>query len=403
MRLVVLSHKPCWPHPVAPSGYATDGGFPYQMAALSQLFSHTRVLVPVTRRPGTAGEIAISGHNVSVVPLHQRFGTGLASKISFFPWLLRNIRVCLREVRAADAVHAPIPGDIGTVGMLIAWALRKPLFVRHCGNWLRPRTIAEKFWRWFMERYAGGRNVMLATGGAAEPPSRSNPNVHWIFSSSLTRDELQAYATLRSYPRDQVRLVIVARQEPAKGAGRIIRSLPLLVSTFPSITLEIVGLGSGIPEFKRITQELGIVDRVIFAGKLNHEQVMERLRHADLFVFPTTSSDGFPKAVLEGLASGLPVVATRVSVLPQLLERGCGVIIDDASPQSVAQGIRDVLVSPETYETMSRQAISTARQYSLEAWRDTIGAHLTKAWGPLKSRDEAGNLKPENVLESVSP
>jgi len=356
------------------------------MKALSELFDETRLLVPVKPHVGTKGEMLLAGHNLSVVPLSGRSGTGLFSKLSFIPWLLRNAPTMIPELRSADAIHAPIPGDVGTVGLLLGWLFRKPLFVRHCGNWLRPKTPAEKFWRWFMESTAGGRNVMLATGGAAEPPSRKNPNVRWIFSTSLTQKELSKYASSRSYPsHGQLRLIIVARQEKAKGAGVVIRCLPLLARRFPNLALDIVGEGSAIPGFKQLASEIGVQSRVHFPGKLNHEQVMQRLREAHLFIFPTTSSDGFPKAVLEGLASGLPVVATRISVLPQLLGNGCGVLVDDVTPESVAQGIEQALRDATTYEAMSRQAIDTARQYSLESWRDTIGGYLSTAWGPLKS------------------
>jgi len=159
-----------------------------------------------------------------------------------------------------------------------------------------------------------------------------------------------------------------------------------------------VGNGSATPDFKRLTAELKVGDRVTFTGQLTHSQVLERLSAASVFVFPTTSSDGFPKAVLEGLASGLPVVATRVSVLPQLLGKGCGILIDEATPEAVAQGIRKVLASADTYENMSRSAIETARQYSLESWRDTIGGYLEEAWGPLK-KVESRKQKAESKNE----
>ncbi len=410
MKLVVFSHKPCWPSASSPSGYATDGGFPFQMQALAELFDETRLVLPYTGNGNRLGELPLCGHVMTIVPLSIRSGQGFSSKLSFFPWLLLNLRTLLRELRAADAVHAPIPGDVGTVGMLLAWLWRKPLFVRHCGNWLRPTTVAEKFWRWFMERTAGGRNVMLATGGTEAPPSIRNAKVRWIFATSLNQLELSAYGCPRRCPfrpsagvsstlekvcgrmtaggrpgeaGKPLRLVIVARQESAKGAGIVIRALPLLAQRFPGVRLQIVGDGSAIPTFKQMAASLGVVERVEFTGKLNHEQVMKQLQAAHLFVFPTTSSDGFPKAVLEALASGLPVVATRVSVLPQLLGNGCGVLIDDATPQAVTLGIEQALESSAHYEGMSNRATEAARAYSLEAWRDSIGEHLTAAWGTL--------------------
>ena len=250
MKLVV-PHKPCWPCTASPTGYATDGGFPLQLAAIAELFDETVLLVPCYPRSNGAGEISLQGHNMHVVPLSPRHGAGLYSKLNFLPWLVRNSSTIWRELRRADGVHAPIPGDVGTVGMLGAWLFHKSLFVRHCGNWLLPVTLAEKFCRWFMETFAGGRNVMLATGGAVEPPSRKNPKIQWIFSSSLTKNELAGQARSRQHPPNgQLRLIHVARQEKAKGAGTVIQSLPLLSKNFPDVSLEIVGEGTAIPGFK---------------------------------------------------------------------------------------------------------------------------------------------------------
>jgi hypothetical protein len=137
VKLAVFSHKPCWRAAGAPAGIATDGGFPFQMQGLSELFDETRLLIPIRKQASSKGEIPLAGHNLTVVPLTGRSGTGLTSKLSFIPWLLRNAATIVRELKSADAVHAPIPGDVGTVGMLLAWIFRKPLFVRHCGNWLR--------------------------------------------------------------------------------------------------------------------------------------------------------------------------------------------------------------------------------------------------------------------------
>src|SRR5438067_3187485 len=228
MKLAVFSHKICWPDQTSPTGYTTDGGFPFHMRAISQIFEQTAVVVPI--RYDSKGQGApLDGRGMKIVPLTLPSGKGMRRKLSMMPWLLRNGVAIVREVSRADAVHAPIPGDIGTIGMLVAFAMRKPLFVRHCGNWLEPRTAAERFWRWFMERFAGNRNVMLATGGAAEPPSRTNSYVRWIFSSSLWRKDLEGRAPRHVCAGDPVRLVIVCRQEAPKGTGTAIRSLALLL------------------------------------------------------------------------------------------------------------------------------------------------------------------------------
>jgi glycosyltransferase involved in cell wall biosynthesis len=380
MRLLVVSYKTCWPHRAAPSGYATDGGFPLQMQALAELFDATTLLLPCTKEQRAAGETALHGHNLSVVPLPPLTGRDLRRKLNFPFWLLRNLPLFIGEMRRADAVHAPIPGDVGTIGILLALALRKPLFVRHCGNWLAPRTIAERFWKWLLEFIAGGRNVCLATGGAAHPPAR-NPNIKWIFATTLTTPELVAYAQPRQLvPTRPPRLIIVCRQEHLKGTSLLIETLPLLATQFPGINCDVVGNGTALDDFKERAQQLRLDDQVTFHGQCNHERVMQLLRNADLFCFPTAASEGFPKAVLEALACGLPVITTPVSVLPQLLAHGGGVLLNERTPQALVAAVTETLCNADRYRAMSEQALLTAREYSLERWRDVIGAQLQSAW-----------------------
>jgi glycosyltransferase involved in cell wall biosynthesis len=298
------------------------------------------------------------------------------------PWLVRNTGTVLREVRRADAVHAPIPADIGSIGMLLAFLLRKPLLVRYCGNWQAQRTLAERLSKRFMEFAAGERNVMLATGGAAEPPSRRNPRIRWIFSTTLTERELESCAGARELRRYGHRLITVCRQEPGKNTDLLIDALQMVLRTLPGTALDVVGDGASVPELKRQASALGIDDRVVFHGKVNHSAVMRLLCAADLFVYPT-ASEGFPKAVLEALASGLPVVTTPVSVLPSLVGRGCGVLLRNPDAAALASAVFDCLSDAERYRAMSENAVRRAREYSLESWRDTIGAMLRQAWGPL--------------------
>lgn len=387
MRLAVVSHKVCWPSGSSPSGWATDGGFPFQVRALSDLFDATTVLVPCGNGVNHAGESALTGNNVSVVPLTQPPGRGAWRKLALPFWLVRHGRTLLREVRRADAVHAPIPGDVGTVGIAAAFVLRRRLFVRHCGNWLVQKTLAEHFWKWLMERFASSSNVMLATGGAADRPSRRNGSIGWIFSTTLTEQELASNSRRRDrLPGVGPRLIIACRQEWEKGTGILIESLPRILEHFPGASLEVLGDGAALPQFRRLARDLGLEDRVVFHGKVDHATVLRRLQEADLFCYPTRSSEGFPKVVLEALACGLPVLATGVSVLPRLLGTGAGLVLAEATPAAVAEGVRRCLSDAGEYCRMSARALDTARQYSLERWRETVGDLLSSAWGPLRSR-----------------
>jgi glycosyltransferase involved in cell wall biosynthesis len=379
LKVTVFSHKPCWPDSGATTGFATDGGFPFQMRYLSELFESTQLVVPINTR-GTGGTPLV-GHNLSVLPLTMPAGSGALRKLALIPWLFLNGPKLFRACRTADAIHAPIPGDIGTIGMILAFVTRKPLFIRHCGNWFVQRTIAERFWRWFMINRAGGRNVMMATGGAADPPASQNPAVRWIFSSSLSEAQLDALSSRpRSASACPLRLIAVARQEPGKGTDIVIRALKLL----DNAVFDVVGGGSALSQLRACAESAGVADRVVFHGAQSHARVLELLKRADILCH-VTASEGFPKAVLEALASGLPVITTRVSVLPILI-RGAGVVLQESTPEATAEAVRACTDDPTMYLKMSDAARSNARQYSLERWRDCIGEHLEKAWGPLRKQ-----------------
>src|SRR3954469_4981848 len=213
MKLVVISHKPCWHSAESPSGYATDGGFAFQMDALSSLFDETTVCVPIVGDSARTGETPLAGRRMHVMPLVPPAGNGLSRKLLLPWWAARNLPRLARAVRTADAVHTPIPGDIGTVGILLAHLCRRRLFVRHCGNWSAPRSTAEKTWRAYMERFAGRQNVMMATGGGDTAPSTTNAEITWIFSSTLSEAELARLAKPRTVEPASPRLIIAARQE----------------------------------------------------------------------------------------------------------------------------------------------------------------------------------------------
>lgn len=354
------------------------------MRALSELFDETVIVAPVSGAANRPGERALTGQRLSVVPLTLPGGADWQRKVRLPFWLLQNGPRLVTEIVKADAVHTPIPGDLGTLGMLLAWVLGKPLFVRHCGNWAVQRTLAERFWHWFMERTAGGRNLMLATGASDEPPSTRNSALRWIFSTSLTAREMRAWQTPRTFPSNRApRLITVCRQERGKGVEIVLPSLPQLQQHFPGLTYDVVGAGSALTEFQAMAQTLGLTHCVTFHGQLDQNSVLRLLQKADLFCFPTRS-EGFPKVVLEALACGLPVITTRVSALPKLIGSGGGVLLDEASPAALVTAVRDCLADPDRYEPMAAQAQAQAQQYTLENWRDEIGELLAAAWGPLR-------------------
>jgi glycosyltransferase involved in cell wall biosynthesis len=221
---------------------------------------------------------------------------------------------------------------------------------------------------------------MLATGGAKQSPSETNPNIRWIFSTSLRDSQLRA-GKPKQLPNDgKLRLVIACRLESRKGTDVLIESLPMILETYPYAHLDIIGGGSLLHALKTRCAELSISDRVTFHEKVPQPEVLRILESCHLFCYPTTASEGFPKVVLEALANGLPVITTRVSVLPELIGSETGILLDEAKPIELSQAVKSIAGRPTDYTRMSQHSLKTAGMYSLENWRDSIGSILRAAW-----------------------
>jgi len=337
--------------------------------------------------------LPISGHNLSVFGIPEPKGKDLRRKISLLAWLPFHLPIIWREIRRADAVHAPIPGDIGLIGLLIALTQRKPLFVRHCGTWGNRTTQADRFIDWLLPRIAGGRNVVLATGGGDIHPSSDNPNISWIFSTTMTEAELIAIP--ETYPwrhGESLRLVTVSRMSASKNTQAIIRALPRILAQYPDTCLDVVGDGDARPDLEALAAGLGVASQVVFHGNVHHDDVLRILSQSHLFVFPTRVKEGFPKAILEALACGLPVIGTNVSVIPYLISDS-GYVLPNTEPDTVANAVLELIADEQQMADMAVTARQTAKNFTLEAWRDNIGSHLEAAWGPLKTTHRPNQFK----------
>ena len=116
--------------------------------------------------------------------------------------------------------------------------------------------------------------------------------------------------------------------------------------------------------FKKV-KELGLEDQIIFTDFVNEADKPALIKGAKLFVLPSFW-EGFGLDVLNAMACGVPVVASNAGSLPEVVGNA-GVLIDPKDSQSIAQGMKDVLLAPVTkYNSMVERGLSQAKKFSWE-------------------------------------
>jgi glycosyltransferase involved in cell wall biosynthesis len=141
----------------------------------------------------------------------------------------------------------------------------------------------------------------------------------------------------------------VSNLRPIKGIDVLIRAVSLLPR---DIRLAVAGDGGERGKLEALARELGVAERTHWLGPVR--EVPELLRCFDLAVLPSRG-EGFPNAVLEYLATGVPVVATAVGGVPEALDRGgCGVLVPPGDPRALAAGVAGLLDDPPRGAALAR-------------------------------------------------
>lgn len=179
--------------------------------------------------------------------------------------------------------------------------------------------------------------------------------------------DLDVYKTSKHSCRSTEELILfVGGNMQRKGLQNLIKAAPLVVKRRPRVKFYIVGRDKNRPKMLQLCRELGVDAHFTFLGWLPNEQVRNLYLEASVFVMPSLS-EAFGVALLEAMASGVPVVATRVGGIPELVEHGVnGLLVEPNDPDALAEALLAVLENADMAAHLGRQGRITAQRFGIE-------------------------------------
>lgn len=166
-------------------------------------------------------------------------------------------------------------------------------------------------------------------------------------------------------PCEPYTLLTVARLTEKKGLRTVYQALAILKARGIRFRHCLIGDGDQKPEILALIRDLDLVQETELLGTLPHDQVIHYYQEADLFVLgcriaENGDRDGIPNVMAESMAMGLPVVATRVSGIPELLRHETtGLLVEPDNPQALAGAMERLLRDPELRKKVSVMARQT--------------------------------------------
>jgi glycosyltransferase involved in cell wall biosynthesis len=212
----------------------------------------------------------------------------------------------------------------------------------------------------------------------------------------LTRWETKQHHTPQ--PDQPVRFIFCGRLIDWKGAQFLIEAFKTVAEQTNSV-LDIIGDGKLRSALEARVNELGIQTRVKFHGRLALEDCMEMIRSSDVYVMPSVRECG-GLALLETMAIGLPIVATKWGGPAEYLNSTCGILVEPGSKEQLIQGLAAAMIRLAESPELRRQLGEGARQRvrtnyfdwdskvdrTLEIFKETLAEQQAKATQPdLKS------------------
>jgi glycosyltransferase involved in cell wall biosynthesis len=346
-----------WPTPDSPS----DAVYVREHAKAAQLVSEVRVihLVRLAAEHGVVDVVQADDDDVPTVRVRYRRLPRPFSYAANWLGLLQAVRLLRRQGFEPQILHVhQLAAALPT--LVLGRLLRIPVaYTEHWTIFLpeNPHTLSAPM-RLAARLALRRADVVLPVSHAwrqaawALAPQANYRIVHNVVDETIFTP---AGANGRS-PGATLRLLTVSHlNEGAKGIDLLLRALAEL-SHERSVGLEIIGSGEGEAAYRKLAAELGISQLVRFAGTATKREIARRMHDADLLVLASRFENS-PCTIIESLASGLPVVATDVGGVSELVDERWGVL---AAPQSVSSLRAAIEQAAGRIESFDRPAMARA-------------------------------------------
>jgi glycosyltransferase involved in cell wall biosynthesis len=182
----------------------------------------------------------------------------------------------------------------------------------------------------------------------------------------------------------------LAKAAHYKGLPDLITAVSILRDDRPTVRLEVIGDGDGMPDHIALCQQRGVAENVTFAGRLDRVALAAAYQRASVVALPT-HYDSFPTVLVEAMSTGRPVVSTKVGGVPTLVNNGVdGVLLTPGDIPALASTIGNLLEDPALATEMGRHGAQKVRlELSWNTQADRTCAVFEKALSLRRRRAPA--------------
>ena len=330
------------------------------------VFSHVHVFARVCSRQDCSGMYFAGGENVSYIEIPYYVGPGEYLKKY---WAVCN--VIEQNALPGRAYICRVPGRIGE--MLAASLRRKniPYAVEVVGDpWDVMESIGGR-WSFILKRigfyqlqhvvkHSSVSLYVTQTKLQSRYPSAKGVETYGISNVKISNEFIRRTPHQGPINQPAKLLSVGSLEQLYKAPDIVIEALALLKQKGVPVLMIWLGGGKHLTEMVEYAKKNNVNEMISFLGDVDSQRVEQCLENADLFIH-VSRTEGLPRAMIEAMAKGLPIIGSNVGGIPELLTSNAVIPVNNAT--ALADKIIEILSNPELYDFLATRNLQESRKY----------------------------------------
>lgn len=376
MNFVIVTHVP---HVVEQNHYFAYAPYVREMNIWIKKVDKLSIVAPESKSKTTPIDIQYQHENIEFIPV-ARFD--VLNLKAIFKTIFKTPEICwsiYSAMKKADHIHLRCPGNMGLLASVIQiFFPKKTKTAKYAGNWdsKSKQPLSYKLQRWILSNTFFTKNMQVLVYGQWEGSSK---NIKPFFTA--TYNEVDKLPIVPKDLKQKIRFVFVGTLVSGKNPLDAILLVEALHKKGHNVALALYGEGAERDKLEHYIIQNNLENIVSLEGNQTQDTVKKAYEQSHFVILPS-DSEGWPKAVAEGMFWGCVPVATAVSCVPFMLDYGNrGVLLEMTREHSsnwrsnfekdVSQ-LEAVLKNEIDYQIKSQNASDWSRKYTLDVFEEEI-------------------------------
>ena len=366
MTFVIITHVP---HLFEQQKYYAYSPYVQEINVWAKQVQELIVVAPMTKQERTPIDSFYVHTHIRFVPVDN---FNILSLGGLFKTIFNVPKISLALYKAmyyADHIHLRCPGNIGLLGCFVQMLFpNTPKTAKYAGNWdpksKQPWTY--RLQKWILSNSFLTRNMKVLVYG--EWPNQTK-NIKSFFTATYPNHDI--LPLLPKVLKGTITFVFVGTLVKGKNPLYAVQLVAELFQKGYDVVLRIYGEGVQRAQLESYILKHKLEGIIVLEGNQNQEIIKKAYQNSHFVVLPS-ESEGWPKAIAEGMFWGCVPVATAVSCVPFMLDNGNSGILLEMNLENDIRQLEKVLDDESCFQMMSKKGSDWSKTYTLDVFENEI-------------------------------